>query len=75
MNNNILKIGDIIYILDKSPNGNAKILKAEVQNIWDDGNVDAYIIDDNSAEFTFHQSLLYKAVFHTREEAEKHLKI
>lgn len=74
MNNSNLEINDIVYLLNKSSNGNVEILEVEIQGIWSDGRVDVDVIGDESAELTFYPSMLSpNTLFHTREEAEKAL--
>lgn len=75
MNDNSLKVGDIVYILGKyTPDGIIRIVEVEIQETWTNGKGVAHTTGNEPGDWKFHQSHLNKVVFRTREEAEKALR-
>ena len=74
MNDNSLKVGDVVYILGKyTPDGDVKIVEVEIQKTWTNGKVVAHTTGNEPGDWKFYQSHLNKVVFRTRKEAEKAL--
>ena len=74
MNDNSLKVGDIVSILGKyTLGGDVKVVEVEIQKTWENGKVLAYTTGNEPGEWNFRQSDMNR-VFRTREEAERALK-
>lgn len=76
MNDNNLKVGDVVYILGKyTLDGDTKVVEVKIQKTWKNGKVLAYTTGNEPGEWNFRQSdMKWNCIFRTREEAERILK-